>query len=168
MNKKIRQLMSIGLVASACLVPLSALAAEPGEVLPPTKRQEVLDQAKRFLAAREIAAPAADPFHSAAFAEFSAAAGRTGPGAGALVGGEIVAPRTAHDILQAIALSLKPSGNFVISGERTLIFGQKRVKAGGFITITFEGTEYTLEITAIERSNFTLRLNLEEFTRPIK
>jgi hypothetical protein len=48
------------------------------------------------------------------------------------------------------------------------VFGQKRVKAGGFLTITFEGNEYTLEIASIERPNFTLRLNREEFTRPIK
>ena len=76
--------------------------------------------------------------------------------------------RSERQILQAIATSLKPTGNFIVSGEHTLIFGQKRVKAGGFLTITFEGTEYTLEITAIERTSFTLRLNREEFTRPIK
>ena len=80
----------------------------------------------------------------------------------------VVAPKTDRDILQAIAASLKPTGNFVLSGQPTLVFGQKRVKAGGLVTITFEGTEYTLEITAIERTSFTLRLNREEFTRPIK
>ena len=36
------------------------------------------------------------------------------------------------------------------------------------VFITFEGTEYTVEVTAIENNNFTLRLNREEFTRPIK
>jgi len=49
-----------------------------------------------------------------------------------------------------------------------LVFGQKRVKAGGLLTITFEGNEYTLEIVSIAPPNFTLRLNREEFTRPIK
>ena len=34
--------------------------------------------------------------------------------------------------------------------------------------ITFEGNQYTLEITSIDRTNFTLRLNREEFTRTIK
>jgi hypothetical protein len=70
--------------------------------------------------------------------------------------------------LQAIGASLKPSGSVTLGGEPTLIFGEKRVKAGGFLTITFEGSEYTLEIVSIDRPNFTLRLNREEFTRPIK
>ena len=161
-------LLVIGLLLSACSMPILARAAESGDVLPSAKRQEILDQAKQFLSAREIVAPAADPFHSAAFAEFVAAAGRSGSGLVAPVGNEAPVQRTAHDILQAIASGLKPSGNLILNGERTLIFGQKRVKAGGFLTITFEGTEYTLEITTIERSNFTLRLNREEFTRPIK
>jgi hypothetical protein len=76
-------------------------------------------------------------------------------------------PRSARELLQAIGASLKPSGFVILNGEPTLVFGQKRVKAGGFLTITFEGTEYTLEIVSIDRPNFTLRLNREEFTRPI-
>jgi ribosomal 50S subunit-recycling heat shock protein len=79
-----------------------------------------------------------------------------------------VSPKTDRDIVRAIASSLKPTGNFILAGQPTLVFGQKRVKAGSLLTITFEGTEYTLEITAIERTSFTLRLNREEFTRPIK
>jgi hypothetical protein len=77
-------------------------------------------------------------------------------------------PRSDREILAAIAVNLRPSGNFVLGGQQTLIFGQKRVKAGMPLTINFEGTEYTLEITAIDRANFTLRLNREEITRPIK
>ena len=76
--------------------------------------------------------------------------------------------RTDHDILVAIAANLKPSGFFVLGDEPTLVFGQKRVKAGGTVSIRFEDTDYTLEIVSIELPNFTLRLNREEFTRPIK
>jgi hypothetical protein len=77
-------------------------------------------------------------------------------------------PRNDRDVLNAIAAELKPTGFFVIGGKETLIFGQKRVKAGTPMTINFEGIEYTIEITAIDRTSFTLRLNREELSRPIK
>jgi len=145
----------------------SQASADAVAVSSPVKRQEVLEKAKKFLAVRDVPAVSVDPFHSEKFSELVLGAGRVS-GTPAPVGPIAPAPRTERDILQAIATSLKPSGNFVLSGQPTLVFGQKRVKAGGFLTITFEGTEYTLEITAIERTSFTLRLNREEFTRPIK
>jgi hypothetical protein len=37
------------------------------------------------------------------------------------------------------------------SGTPSISFGQKRVKAGGVLTITFEGNQYTLEIVSIDR-----------------
>jgi hypothetical protein len=149
------------------------LAAEGDTVMTQVKRQETLDKAKKLLAPREVHALAADPFHPAAFAELVAGMSRvpgvTPPSTG---GGDTprtpAGPRSNHSLLQTIAASLKPSGFFILGGEPTLVFGQKRVKAGGLLTITFEGTEYTLEITAIDRTNFTLRLNREEFTRPNK
>jgi hypothetical protein len=151
------------LVLAGSLMLLQVQAAETSDIQSPAKRQEILDKAKRLLAVREAPAPAPDPFHSEAFAEASGAVVRTPVGTPSAHG-----PRSPQDLLQAIAGNLKPSGNFVLNGQRTLIFGQKRVKAGGLLTITFEGTEYTLEVTAIETNNFTLRLNREEFTRTIK
>ncbi len=139
-----------------------SLLAAGDVVLTPAKRQEVLDKAKKLLASREVTPPAIDPFHSEKFADMIA--GPRAPVAAAVV----VAPKSDRDILQGIAANLKPSGYFVMDGVSALLFGQKRVKAGEYLTITFEGTEYTLEIAAIERTSFTLRLNREEFTRPIK
>ncbi len=115
-----------------------------------------------------------DPFHPPAFIETLAAMGRvtgTTPLTGS--GGDTTTqapagPRTERDLLQAIAKDLKPSGFIVLGGTPSISFGQKRVKAGGVLTITFEGNQYTLEVTRIDRTNFTLRLNREEFTRTIK
>jgi hypothetical protein len=165
MRNGIHRLLVVALILSAGSLGLSAWAAETSDVLSPAKRAEVLTRAKHMLAARETPAITIDPFHSVAFAEASGAIVRPVPAAG---GTRSPSARTPQDLLQAIAANLKPSGNFVINGERTLIFGQKRVKAGGAMTITFEGTEYSVEITAIEANNFTLRLNREGFTRPIK
>ena len=145
------------------LVGIHATAAD-SDVMAPIQRQRALAGAKKLVAVRVVPPVVADPFYSVAFAELIA-----GPGAAPVVNAAPVArPKTDLEVLRAIAASLKPTGNFVVAGQNTLVFGQKRVKAGGLITITFEGTEYTLEITAIERTSFSLRLNREEFTRPIK
>jgi len=154
----------IGITIAGCALILAhgSLFAAGDVVLPPAKRQEVLVKVKKLLATREVAPVTLDPFHSEKFAEIIA--GPRAPVAAATV----VAPKSDREILQGIAANLKPSGNFVMDGVSNLLFGQKRVKAGDHLTITFEGTEYTLEIAAIERTSFTLRLNREEFTRPIK
>jgi hypothetical protein len=154
----------VGIILAGCALMMAhgSLFAAGDIVLAPAKRQEVLDKAKKLLATREVAPSAVDPFHSEKFAEIIA--GPRAPVAAAVV----AAPKSDREILQGIAANLKPSGNFVMDGISNLLFGQKRVKAGDHLTIPFEGTEYTLEIAAIERTSFTLRLNREEFTRPIK
>ncbi|WP_438480108.1 hypothetical protein [Oleiharenicola lentus] len=149
-------------IATLLLMALVWDSAE-AQVVNPSVRQTALDRAKRMLSPREIVVPATSPFHSDAFNELVGLVDKpvvatAGP----------AAPRNNRELLQAIASGLKPSGYFVISGAPTLVFGQKRVKAGGLLTINFEGTEYTLEILSVDRTNFTVRLNRDEFTRPIK
>lgn len=157
------------------LLAALAVAADVPPVVAPAARTASLGSAKHLLAAKDVAAPAnlPDPFHSEAFVEFATAAGTaavgnagagTGPGAAARPG----APRNARDLLAAMGDALKPTGYILMAGQPSLSFGQKRVKPGGTLTITFEGAEYTVEVTAIDRANFTLRLNNEEYTRPIK
>lgn len=165
------------LVLLAALAGFSlARAADPeagGSVLSPVKRQEAVDQAKKLLGAHEMPAITSDPFHPAAFADVVASMGRSPGSTAGTTSGEKPAtqstgPRNERELLQSIGAGLRPSGFFVLGGQPTLVFGQKRVKAGGSLTITFEGAEYTLEITTISPPNFTLRLNREEFTRTIK
>ncbi|HLP25845.1 MAG TPA: hypothetical protein VK477_09220 [Acidobacteriota bacterium] len=165
------------LFASLALVATTAaLAADVAPVVAPTKRADTLAVAQKLLTPRDAAAPAnlVDPFHSEAFAAAAAASGTATVGApGAQTDGVAgvarpAGPRSTRDLLQTIGDALRPSGFIVMGGEPSLSFGQKRVKAGGTLTITFEGAEYTLEVTAIDRTNFTLRLNNEEYIRPIK
>jgi hypothetical protein len=166
-------------IIGAVFLLLGGAAAAAGDtVLSPTKRQEALERGKALIAPREITPIAVNPFYPTAFTEAVAGMGRVSPGTGTTTpasdgGTETVArvptgPRTDRDLLQAIATGLKPSGFFTLGGQPTLVFGQKRVKAGGNVTINFEGADYTVEITAITPPNFTLRLNREEFTRTIK
>ena len=173
---------TLRLTALPALLAATAFAADVSPVVLPTKRTESLAAAQKLLTAREAATPAnlADPFHSEAFANAAATSGTaTAATSGAATSGAAGSgtagarradgPRSPRDLLQAIADALKPSGSIVLpGGEISLSFGQKRVKPGGTLTITFEGAEYTVEVTAIDRANFTLRLNNEEYTRPIK
>ena len=117
-----------------------------------------------------------DPFYSETFA--NVAAGVVTPGApalennpaGGVAGGPArpAGPRTSRDLLEAIATGIKPSGYLVLRGEPVLLFGQKRVKAGDALTLTFEGAEYTVVVTSIKAPNFSIRLNNDEFTRSIR
>ena len=153
------------------LLGLSLLTARADEKVESTaKRAEAIDQGKALLATKDKAPEVKDPFHSIAYDEILAVnAGRGSAAAGeSNAARSASSPRGGRDLLQAIAANLQPSGFFVLSGEPTLVFGQKRVKAGGTISIRFEDADYTLQIVSIERPNFTLRLNNEEFTRPIK
>ncbi|MDB6127482.1 MAG: hypothetical protein JWM35_1378 [Verrucomicrobia bacterium] len=73
-----------------------------------------------------------------------------------------------REILGAIAQRVTPTGTFNLGGARFLQFSKKRLKVGDHLTVTHEGQDYNLELTAIDATNFTLRLNREEITRPIK
>lgn len=154
-----------------------AQAADVPPVISPTARNTALERARQMLATKPAAAPATlkDPFYSEAFTTAAAnsdspAVTPAGPSAasGATVAARPAGPRSSRDLLAAIAAGLKPSGSLVLRGEPVLLFGQKRVKAGEPVTITFEGAEYTVVISSIKAPNFTLRLNNEEFTRTIK
>ena len=76
-------------------------------------------------------------------------------------------PATEADLLEHIASRVAPSGTLTLGGEPLLIFGQKRLRVGDHLTVTYDGRDYVLEITAIQRFNFTLRLNRAEITRRI-
>ena len=160
--------------AAVLALGCTAYAADD-TVLSPAKRQQSLERGKALVAAREVVPIAVDPFYSTAFAEAAAASGRVSGGTpvttptpdGSTEPARPTGPRTGQDLLQAIAKSLKPGGYIVVGGQPSLSFGQKRVKAGGILTITFEGSQYTLEVVTINRTSFTLRLNGEEFTRTI-
>lgn len=160
-------LFSVGL---ALAVIVAWPATVQANVLSPTARQNKLNAAKKVLSPGEASLPAnlLSPFNPAGFAGLGARGGANLPPSGGEETPVPAVPRGDQAVLQAIATGLKPSGFFVIGGESTLVFGQKKVKAGSFLTIAFEGASYTLEITAIDRSTFTLRFNREEYTRPIK
>jgi hypothetical protein len=159
---RVTSILTVGLAG------LTVFASEATDLLTPTKRTELLAQAVKLQQTKAADGEIPNPFYPAAFAAAGASAAET-QAAPAVAGAPTLKGTLAGQaLLQAIAAGLKPSGAVVLGGQQNLLFGQKRVKAGGTLTITFEGTEYILEIASIDRTHFTLRLNREEFTRPIK
>ncbi|HYC69933.1 MAG TPA: hypothetical protein VEB66_01925 [Opitutaceae bacterium] len=154
------------LVLAASLVLVGAVAAQ---VVPPNRRAAAVEAAQNLIAARDTALPAnlVDPFHPVGFGASEAPADPQGnepaPDPANRSG-----PRTDRELLAAIAAAIRAPNVITLGGQQILVFGQRRVKAGDTLTISFEGTDYTLTVTAIDRTSFTLRLNREEYTRPIK
>ncbi len=73
-----------------------------------------------------------------------------------------------REILTALAAKVLPKGTLSMGSESLLIFGKKNLRSGDRLTVSYEGQDYNLELVSFDRTNFTLRLNKEEITRPIK
>jgi len=96
-----------------------------------------------------------------------AAAGVAGAGCADAAAQAKSKPANDADLLSYIAGRVVPSGTITLNNEPLLIFGQKKVRVGDRLTVTYEGRDYNLEITNIQRFTFTLRLNRAEITRRI-
>lgn len=161
-------------LAGLALWPLAA-AAQQSDLLPPKRRAVSVELAEKLLAPRQVAplpADAASPFAPPGFdqpdpEEVAAQQAAAAASAAASVGAEtrLVGDRA---ILDKLATYIVPSGIARLGDESILLFGQKKLKVGDRLTITFEGSDYDLDITAIGTTTFTLRYHREEITRSIK
>ncbi len=78
------------------------------------------------------------------------------------------APATDRDVLEAVADKIPTTGTIILGGTPLLVSGTNRIEVGSHFTVVYNGQEYELELTAIDRTTFTVRYKGEEFTRPIK
>lgn len=154
-----------------------SLAAAPArgikaDINPTAARAAMLEKAQRLTRQTEVAnlpATTVDPFNPASFNApdpeelrlAAEAARRARPVAG---------PRVAsdRDLLIAIAAQIKPTGTMSLGGEAILLVGSHKIRVGETISASYEEKPIAVTVTAIDRNSFSLRLNGEEFTRPIK
>lgn len=147
-------------------VPLAVFGQSPGGITPREKRMESLDLARDLLTTNPSKETAEE---IAAKNPFSPKQVIIEP-----VPGEEQAPVSSsggasdREVLAAVIDTITPSGIMQMGDVPFLLFGQKKLKVGDRIPIEFQGADYQLQITAIERTTFTLRLNKEEITRSIK
>ena len=155
---------SARIISLLALLPVSMMAAPAFDVQPPAKRAATVELANKLTNPKPSAdtPPSVNPFTlngsrtiDTGADEAQAAAAR--------------AAMLANDrtLLATLAEQLDPKGTFVVGGEAIILLGQKKLKVGELYSITFEGANYELEITAIETTRFSVRYKNEEITRPI-
>ncbi len=167
-----RLLLVAGLL-SATAVPALAQRKTTSDLTPPARRATAVELATRLSANPEIPrlpAKSVNPFSPASWdapdpdeqrlaAEAAENARRAGLAA------QSRSPRSAF---ASVANAIQPSGVVMLGGQPTLLIRGRRVRVGDSLSATFEGRPYTVTISAITRDTFTLRMNGEELTRPIK
>lgn len=145
---------------------------QSADVFPPVRRDATLKLAREILAPRvfsvkptEVVSPFAPPAFDQPDPEEQRA--QREAAAAAAAAGVVARPAGDRGVLEKLAEMIVPSGIVRLGGREILLFGQKKLKVGDRLTITFEGTNYDLDITAIGANTFTLRYNQVEITRPI-
>ncbi len=164
---------TLACAAVLALLGAAPLAAQQSDLAPPSKRASAVELADRLVQPRVLAAlpeTLVVPFNPAGFEqpdpeEIKA---QQAAAAAAVAAGTPVRPVGDRSVLATLAEKLSPSGTAIMGGNPILLFGSRRLTVGDRLTVTFEGVDYQLDITAITRTTFTLRLNREEITRPIK
>lgn len=166
-------LPTLACAAVLALLGAAPLAAQQSDLAPPAKRATTVELADRLVQPRVLSAMPESlvvPFNPAGFElpdpeEIKA---QQAAAVAAAAAGTPLRPVGDRNVLATLAEKLSPSGTAIIGGDPILLFGSRRLKVGDRLTVTYEGADYQLDITAITRTTFTLRLNREEITRPIK
>ncbi|MBK8857159.1 MAG: hypothetical protein IPN11_05565 [Opitutaceae bacterium] len=161
------------MAAALILAGETALVAQQSDLVSTQKRAAVVELADQLVSPRvlaEMPATLVVPFNPTGFdqPDPEEVKAQQAAAAAAAAAGTPVRPLGDRGVLATLADKLSPSGTAIIGGEPILLFGSRRLKIGDRLTVTYEGADYNLDITAITRTTFTLRLNREEITRPIK
>lgn len=72
------------------------------------------------------------------------------------------------DLLARLAAQIPVSGTATLGGDALLLLGQKRLKAGDVVRISFEGKSYELTITHVGTTSFTVGKDGLTHTRPTR
>ena len=83
----------------------------------------------------------------------------TAPAAPSLAGAELLA---------ILAARIPSTGTVSIGGDPILLLGQKRLKVGDTLTISFEGQSYELSIAGVTSTSFTVKRGENIHTRPVR
>ena len=155
--------LGASLAAAPSLPAAPAHAPRPvlSDLTPSEKRQATLDLAARLARPgdpRPAPTNLKTPFDFDRADPEPAAAGAPAPAA-----------RSTRLILETLAAKMPaPGGMMVFQGIPRLQLGSKLYKVGEKFFVTFDGSDYELELTAVDANSFTLRYKDQEITRLIK
>lgn len=164
--------ISAVLVVAAAFFPPARAAGTAADIVPPDKRRAAVETAER-LARPAVAAPLppklAQPFSPENFDQVDPSEARdVHSDANSQAAATPAAAPTDRDLLEAVADKIPTTGTIILGGKPLLVSGTNRIEVGSRFTVVYNGQEYELELTAIDRTTFTVRYKGEEFTRPIK
>jgi hypothetical protein len=158
------------------LATLAASAAVPRpDLVPAEKRQATVATGLRLSKAGDLPAVAADvasPFSPPDFdrplettiTRPGGAPPSTAPGAAQSPAGR---PSSAREVIEAMAPLIPSSGTIERGGERQLMVAGRGYRVGESFEVSVgDGPKYRLEITRITATDYTLRYQGEEKTRP--
>ena len=170
MNASIHRLLwAVGVIFSG--VALRAAEKPAYDIAPPDKRRAVVEIANTLAKPPALSAfpeGAINPFDPAGFGQADADERAAVLAAAKAANQSVTRAPNDRDLLETIASKIAPRGTmFGPGGEPILMLGNKPVKIGAKFTVTYSGVDYVLELTAIDRTTFTLRYNREEIIRPI-
>ena len=160
-----------GVVLAVAIAPF-ALAAPQPDLIPAARRAATVELAGKIARQHDPVPLPADyprPFNPPGFDQRDPEEEKA-KNAAVQVATEAAKPTGDRQILETIAPRVTPDGTALLprTGEPVLFFRQKKLKVGDHLTITFDAHDYEVEISAIDRTTFTMRLNSAEITRPIQ
>lgn len=165
MNFRLPLLLSLGALS------LVTLEAASSDILPPSRRKATVELAGSLSTAPVLQPLPADmksPFTPPGFDQPDPAELAARAAAQAAANSQPSKPTSDRELLSTISDKLTPSGSAFVSGEQVLLFPGKKLRKGDKFIITYDGRDFELELTDIQRTTFSLRLNRAEITRPIK
>jgi len=149
-----------------------ALAAKPTpDIAPPDRRRAIVEIAQRLARPAAAPAPVADlvsPFSPPAFSKADPSAAPAAAKSGTPDAKPAPAAESDQDVLATVADKIPTTGTIILHDKPLLVSGTNRIEIGSHFTVVYNGQEYELVLTAIDRTTFTVRYKGEEFTRPIK
>lgn len=150
------KLYIIGLLLTSAATSMFAAADIPTS----QARAKILDVGEKLLSEPEhqysAKSPAKSPFTAKLVANEVKAAPKSGR------------PASDLEFLQILAAKLNPTGVLMLGDEALLLFGEKKVKVGDTMKIPFDKDSVDVELVDLSGTSFTLKLNNEQLTRPIK
>lgn len=149
------------------LLLLPGVTRSLGQVSSPEAREALLARTERFqvvqpTSAADRFANATDPFYSVEMEAASTAQSERKSV------DETSAPPSDAEILEEVAGKIRPSGVMRFGPSMHLLFGERRVKTGEFISIQYQGQKYRLEVVEVDARAFVLRLNEEFISQKIQ
>ena len=157
-NRRFFRLALLGAVVANTV----ALRAQ-SDLVPPKQREKVVADAVRVAGERNGAAPLPSPLPNPFVPKESPRSEENVPVAPPASPGLV-----GSDLLAALAARIPSTGTVSIGGEPILLLGQKRLKVGDTLTISFEGQTYELSIAAVTSTSFTVRRGENIHTRPVR